>query len=130
MDRNIKVKLVDGKLVVDAGGNNRVRTDPHATKITWHLDGEVAQGAFLPVPAQGGKQPGFEWLEPTPPDGLFGDPQISQSGNALVLEDHHHSSKTDGVWFYRLAVELDGVTYSTSGVLRINMLGDPNIINR
>ena len=123
LDTSTGVNLLD---VVDNGGQNQVSQSPNATTISWNLTGVLTQGNFVPMTAA---EPGFEWIG-SPPDGLFGTPEISANGNSLSITDNHVDATTNGEWIYMLRVDYDGSVVSTTASLPRGTTTNPAIINR
>ena len=102
--------------VHDHGGGNQVPHNPLPTTITWQLINNLTQGHFLPVddPSQ---EPGFSWVDPVPPPGLFGPPTIGANGNSLSIIDNHLNDDTNGSWVYMLRVRLGKTVYTTTATI-------------
>lgn len=102
--------------VHDHGGGNQVDHNPLPTTITWHLINNLTLGQFLPMddPSQ---EPGFSWVGPAPPPGLFDPPTIGANGNSLSIVDNHFNDTTNNSWVYMLRVRLDKTVYTTTATI-------------
>jgi len=131
---NVKLKDVDGISVVDiddnGGGNNegnKVGQSAAAQTISWNLTGNLAQADFQ---AMTDSPPGFKWIT-TPPAGIFSEPQITNNGRQLEIDDTNCSAATSGSWIYQIAINLNGTIYvSQASTLPQGSIKDPVIINR
>ena len=114
--------------VADHGGENQVGTGNGAQTITWHLTGQLSAGNFVPIDAA---QPGFSWVQPCPPPGVFGTPSIGNNGNSLSITDTHVDSSTRGSWVYMLRVSYNNTVYSTTASTGLAAtVNNPIIINK
>ena len=132
MANNINVSLDDGSgsnrlNVDDNGGQNQVSQSPNPSTISWNLTGKLAQGNFVPMSSS---PPGFQWVPPGPPPGLFGPPTIGANGNSLSITDNHLDATTNGQWIYMLRVDYDGNVVSTTASAGVGgTTNNPIIIN-
>lgn len=132
MTNNINVSLDTSVIpnALDVHDHGHIHIDKHsfAQTITWNLTGKLNQGAFVPM---GNSPPGFQWIEPAPPAGIFGTPTIGSNGNSLSITDSHCSAESDGQWTYQLRVAYDGSVYETTATINgKDTIKDPVIINR
>lgn len=132
MANNINVTLdtsvTPNVLDVNDKGNNKVDHNTKPQTISWNLTGNLAQGQFVPMCDP---EPGFEWLAPVPPDGIFGTPTIGANGNSLDLVDNHADATSNGTWAYRLRVSLGDAVYETTDKIGIAAASNrPIIINQ
>lgn len=87
--------------------------------IAWELAGDAAAGALT----------SFRWLDPVPPDGIFGAPAFAPDGKRMTMTDLNDGPATSGVWTYQLGLELHGQAYSTRSTLPIDTNTNPSIKN-
>lgn len=117
--------------VEDNSGQNEVSQSPNPQTIRWVLNGNAAQGAFLPMDQD---PPGFRWCtspSPQQPNGPFSAPLVGAGGNSLTITDDHSSAASNGTWIYQIRVLLGGVVYMTTSSTGIGgSIHDPIIINR
>ena len=113
--------------VEDSCNANRFDANNIKRKIRWELDGNAAGGAFhlLAEP-----DPGFKWLEPLAPPGVFGKPELSDDRKQISVTNLHKNSGSSGTFIYQLWIEFDGMHYSTVAELGIRAATNPAIINR
>lgn len=128
---NLKVTLYTKEnpqyLDVDQKDNaNHVNQSPSAQTITWQLSGDAASGSFN---AQTDSKPGFAWIAPTPPAGIFGLPTLSQNGNEITMTDLNNSASTAGDWIYQLSATIGGVVYQSNKTSLTQQITDPTIKN-
>lgn len=109
------------------GRGNEVSQGPNAQTITWQLTGNAASGSFVPLTDS---PPGFEWVDPPPPEGIFGPPSLSQNGNQLTITDLNDDADTVGDWVYILRVEVGNQVYSTQTTSPKRTIIDPTIKNK
>ena len=98
-------------------------------KIIWEIDKNLNL-RFVPMTA---KEPGFSWLlPPTPPEGVFGPPEISKNDpKYLSIDDDNAKENSSGEWYYGLRAEdMNGKVYATIGILPIAVPKTPIIINQ
>lgn len=131
MPNNLKVTLYTKEnpryLDVDQKDNaNHVNQSPNAQIITWQLSGDAALGSFS---AQNATPPGFAWVDPAPPAGIFGPPALSQNGNEITMSDLNNSASTMGTWYYQLSATIGGVVYQSNATLITGNTTDPCIKN-
>lgn len=127
MANNINVTLNTNVLNIDDNGGTHVSKNPNPQTISWNLIGNLAQGEFVSMSAA---EPGFEWVPPLPPAGIFGTPQRGANGNSLDLVDNHSNDDSDGSWIYRLRASLNGCVYTTTASTGITSTSNnPIIIN-
>ena len=106
--------------VNETGNANEVKQDTKPQDIVWQLTGNAASGSFVSV---SGSNPGFEWVKPVPPAGIFGAPTLSPNGNQLTISDTNDrpctpsDPGTTGTFDYMLRAEVDGTVYSTIATL-------------
>jgi hypothetical protein len=93
--------------------------------IVWTLMGDAADGSFLPLQ---GPNPGFAWVPPPPPPGIFDRP-VLLAPNQLKICDHHTGPGTAGTWSYTLRARINELDYSTIPVLDADQNTNPRIKN-
>jgi len=109
-----------------SNGANHVNRSPNAQTITWQLTGNAASGSFN---AQNAAKPGFAWVNPAPPAGIFGPPTLSQNGNEITMTDLNNSASTAGEWIYQLSATIDCVVYQSNKTSLTQQITDPTIKN-
>lgn len=122
----LKVRLQSGLLEVDESGHANHIGRGEAT-ITWRLRRSCPnRGSFnaLDDPAH----PGFAWIPPLPPRGVFGQPRLANSGDRITISDTNDVASSSGEWAYRLCVTINSLPYSTTGIVPTNTT-DPKIKN-
>ena len=105
---------------------NHVSRGPNAQTITWQLNGNAASGSFN---AQNAAKPGFAWVEPAPPAGIFGSPTLSSNGNEITMSDLNNSASTAGDWVYQLSATIGGVVYQSNKTSLTETNTNPSIKN-
>lgn len=100
-------------------GANHIDRDPRPQTIAWELAGDAAAGALT----------SFRWLDPVPPDGIFGAPAFAPDGKRMTMTNLNDGPATSGVWTYQLGLELHGQAYSTRSTLPIDTNTNPSIKN-
>src|SRR3546814_10694324 len=128
---NLKVTLYTKEnpqyLDIDQKDNaNHVNRSPNAQTITWQLSGDAASGSFI---AQTASKPGFAWVDPAPPAGIFGPPTLSQNGNEITMTDLNNSASTAGEWIYQLSATIDNVVYQSNKTSITEQTTNPSIKN-
>ena len=114
-------------LDVDQKDNaNHVNQSPSAQTITWQLSGDAATGSFN---AQSATEPGFAWVDPVPPAGIFGPPTLSPNGNEITMSDLNNSASTAGDWIYQLSATIGNVVYQSNKTSITGQATDPTIKN-
>ncbi len=104
---------------VDQKGNpNHVPRHNKAQTITWHLHGNAATGSFE----------SFQWLDPQPDDGIFGEPS-GLGTKELDISDLNDSAASEGTWTYRLGITVGDGTYYTIADIPTNTTTNPTIKN-
>lgn len=78
--------------------------------ISWKLEGELKRGEFV---GQGDCRPGFEWLSWPPPADTIFDKANRPSNDKIDINVTHPDANSDGRWYYKLRVLLDGKVYET-----------------
>src|SRR4051812_4692003 len=114
MPNNLSVSLNQSttpwSVDVDQHGNgNEVDQSASPQTITWHLNGNAANGSFVSL---SDPNPGFAWVT-APPAGVFGTPTLSNNGNQLSITDNNPGPSSAGTWTYVLRVNVGGTVYST-----------------
>jgi hypothetical protein len=105
---------------VDEHGNpNHVDRSPLQQTIAWELEGDAHAGELLPV----------AWLDPPPPAGVFGMPELASNGKRMTMSDLNEDAATSGSWDYRLSLNLGGQQYSTRSTLPVGTNTNPSIKN-
>lgn len=100
LDKSTQPWTVD----IDQRGNaNHIARDRKRQTIEWALEGDAAKGQLQPL----------SWVDPQPPEGIFGIPQVSPDGHRMSMTDDNPDEASAGDWIYRLSLALDGETYST-----------------
>ena len=96
-------------------------------EIVWEIDRNV----HLTFVSLAASEPGFSWLDPAPPEGVFGPPIISiNDPKILSIEDNNTKENSPGSWSYCLRAEdKKGHVYTTCGTVRISVPPNPIIIN-
>ena len=112
--------------VNQSNGANHVQIGPNAQTITWQLVKNAAGGSFVALTE---KEPGFAWIDPQPPQGIFKDPAIGKGGKELTISDTNNSEKSKGEWTYVLRVNVGGTVYSTIYRAPIATNSNPTIRN-
>jgi len=105
---------------------NHVSRGPNAQTITWQLNGNAASGSFN---AQNAAKPGFAWVDPAPPAGIFGSPTLSSNGNEITMSDLNNSASTAGDWVYQLSATIGGVVYQSNKTSLTETNTNPSIKN-
>ncbi|MGB5939718.1 MAG: hypothetical protein WBG81_09825 [Rhodanobacter sp.] len=105
---------------------NHVSRGPNAQTITWQLNGNAASGSFN---AQNAAKPGFAWVDPPPPAGIFGSPTLSSNGNEITMSDLNNSASTAGDWVYQLSATIGGVVYQSNKTSLTETNTNPSIKN-
>jgi hypothetical protein len=105
---------------------NHVSRGPNAQTITWQLNGNAASGSFN---AQNAAKPGFAWVDPAPPAGIFGSPTLSSNGNEITMSDLNNSASTAGDWVYQLGATIGGVVYQSNKTSLTETNTNPSIKN-
>lgn len=105
---------------------NHVSRSPSVQTITWQLTGNAASGSF---DAQSDAEPGFAWVDPPPPDGIFGPPVLQANGNQLTMSDLNNSAGTTGEWIYQLSATVDHVVYQSNKTSLTQTNTNPSIKN-
>ena len=105
---------------------NHVSRGPNAQTITWQLNGNAASGSFN---AQNAAKPGFAWVDPAPPAGIFGSPTLSSNGNEITMSDLNNSASTAGDWVYQLSATIGGVIYQSNKTSLTQTNTNPSIKN-
>lgn len=105
---------------------NHVSRGPNAQTITWQLNGNAAAGSFN---AQNAAKPGFAWVDPAPPAGIFGSPTLSSNGNEITMSDLNNSASTAGDWVYQLSATIGGVVYQSNKTSLTETNTNPSIKN-
>ena len=124
---NVSLALQGGKSVLDVDdkdGKNEVGKGVGNATISWVLTDDLKRGNFLPVD---GNPPGFEWLDPKPPAGVFGEPEVGANGNSLSITDNNTIADE---WVYMLRVNYDGSVIGTQKTLPTGTINNPVIINK
>ena len=108
-----------------AAGGSQFAMDQYPRLLVWYLAGNLATGNFVPIsdPA-----PGFSWVLPFPPAGIFSSATVGRKGRLLWITNYYPDALGSGQWGYRLRVELAGVVYETVQPL-IEVPTGPIIIN-
>lgn len=132
MPNNLNVTLVPTTTPTAAdvdqqGKANEVSRSPSQQTITWQLTGNAASGSFV---ALDDPSPGFAWVSPAPPTGIFGTPDLSGNGNQLTITVLNNSASTVGTWIYVIRVKVGGTVYSTTSSLLTGTTTNPTIINK
>jgi hypothetical protein len=116
LDKSSSPWLVD----IDQQGNpNHIDRSPQLQTIAWELVGD----------ATAGKLSLLVWLDPAPPDGIFGPPELAGDGRRMTLTDRNDNPDTSGSWNYQLSLSLGGQTYSTRAILPTGTTTNPSIKN-
>jgi hypothetical protein len=128
---NLKVTLYTKEnpqyLDIDQKDNaNHVNQSPCAQTFTWQLSGDAATGSFN---AQSTTEPGFAWVDPVPPAGIFGSPTLSPNGNEITMTDLNNSASTAGDWIYQLSATIGGVVYQSDKTSITGQTTNPSIKN-
>lgn len=119
MDINLKVTFdkrpSPWQVDVDEKNNdNQIKRDKDAQVIRWKIQGNAKGASFLPIE---GDCPGFEWLPPVPPPGVFKDAKISSStdgvDDVLKIKDFNTDDKSKGEWYYLLRIKLGSEVYES-----------------
>lgn len=105
---------------------NHVSRGPSAQTITWQLSGNAASGSFN---AQDAAEPGFAWVDPAPPAGIFGSPTLSSNGNEITMSDLNNSASTTGTWIYQLSATIGGTVYQSKKTSITGQTTNPTIKN-
>lgn len=105
---------------------NHVSRGTNAQTITWQLNGNAASGSFN---AQNAAKPGFAWVDPAPPAGIFGSPTLSSNGNEITMSDLNNSASTAGDWVYQLSATIGGVVYQSNKTSLTETNTNPSIKN-
>ncbi len=105
---------------------NHVSRGPNAQTITWQLSGNAASGS---VYAQDAAEPGFAWVDPAPPAGIFGSPTLSSNGNEITMSDLNNSASTTGTWIYQLSATIGGTVYQSKKTSITGQTTNPTIKN-
>jgi hypothetical protein len=98
-----------------------------AQPIVWQLNGDAANGSFVPM---SDPSPGFSWMGALPRAGLFSAPVISDNGKKLTINDTNNGQNTSGSYTYALRVNLNGTVYTTITRLGRATNTNPIIINK
>ena len=107
---------------------NEVSRSPNAQTITWQLTGNAASGSFGAI--NDPTHPGFAWLDPVPPNGVFGAPELKSNGNQLTISDLNNSASTSGHWVYQLWINVGGTFYKSIPISLTLTTTSPIIINK
>lgn len=135
MPNNLQVTLDKStspwRLDIDQHGNaNHVARSLTTQTITWELTGDAASGAF---DSQSDAQPGFAWLNPAPPAGIFGDPALGSNNNnndnKMTISDLNNKESTTGTWTYQLSATIGGTTYQSAATTLTSTTTNPTIKN-
>jgi hypothetical protein len=122
----LKVRLKNGLLDVDEAGNGNQIGRGQSVTITWHLVDNAATGSFNAI---SGTSPGFAWIQ-SPPQGVFGTPELMANGNQIQISDDNTTSNSTGSWIYQLWATIDGKPYSTiASIPTVVTTTNPNIKN-
>lgn len=97
--------------VLRVTGNQYVDKSNSKQPISWKLDGDLKRGEFV---EQSDCRPGFEWLSWPPPAVTIFDKPIRANKDRVDIHDTHLDAGSDGRWYYKLRVHLDGQTYETA----------------
>ena len=115
------------RVSIDQAGNaNHVPRGTSAQTLTWRLTSTAATGFFV---AMDDPNPGFAWIEPKPPAGIFSEPVISQNGKQLSINDNNTSTSSVGEWIYVMRINVGGTVYSTIVALLRATTTNPTIRN-
>lgn len=96
--------------VLKVTGNKYVDKSNNKRPISWKLDGDLKRGEFV---EQTDCRPGFEWLSWPPPAATIFDKASRPSKDKVEINDTHPNAGSDGRWYYKLRVRLDGQIYET-----------------
>ena len=97
--------------VLQVTGNKYVDKSSNKQSISWKLDGDLKRGEFV---EQTDCRPGFEWLSwPNPAATIF-DKANRVTKDKVDIQDTHPDAGSDGRWYYKLRVRLDGQVYETT----------------
>jgi hypothetical protein len=129
MPNNLRVTLDESTtpwcLDIDqSNGANHVSRSPNAQTITWQLT--EASGSFN---TQDDPKPGFAWVDPPPPAGIFGPPVLQANGNQLTMSDLNNGAGTTGDWIYQLSATIDNVVYQSNKTSITGQTTNPSIKN-
>jgi len=101
------------------GDANHVERSLEPQLLAWELTGDAASGNLLAL----------QWLDPAPPEGIFGPPELVKNGQRMTMTDRNHGPDSSGSWVYRLSLALDGQQYSTRSILLTGTTTNPSIKN-
>jgi hypothetical protein len=105
---------------IDEHGNpNHIDRSPQPQTIAWELTGDAEAGQLSPL----------AWLDPAPPSGVFGDPEVAGNGKRMTMSDLNPDPATSGSWDYQLGLTLGGRQYSTRATLPVGTNSNPSIKN-
>lgn len=96
--------------VLKVTGNKYIEKSNNKQPLTWKLDGDLKRGEFV---EQTDCRPGFEWLSWPQPAGTIFDKASRTSKDKVDINDMHPNADSDGRWYYKLRVRLDGQIYET-----------------
>ena len=97
--------------VLKVTGDKYVKKSQNKQLIHWKLDDELKKKAEFVEQTE--CRPGFEWLSWPPPIAAVFDKAIRASKDKVSINDTHSSADSDGRWYYKLRVSLDGQVYET-----------------
>ena len=107
---NLDTTTTPWSVNVDDGNNaNHVAQGSAEQVITWQLNGNAANGTFMPLTDP--THPGFSWVGTQPPAGVFSKAAVN--GNTFTLHDLNNNANAAGTWTYRLCINVGGTVYTT-----------------
>jgi hypothetical protein len=102
MANSLQVTLNTSTKTLQVNASTVLNPDEEPQTIMWHLEDSAAGGTFLY----------FVWVQ-EPPPGIFGPFTSIRGSRWATLANLHVGDTSAGTWAYRLAVEINGITYWT-----------------
>ncbi len=94
--------------VDDEDEANFIEKHPDTQAVRWRLSGNAAGGTFNELTDP---EPGFKWIKPAPPAGVFSHVRLSRNKKEILIDDLNDGAASVGLWYYQLNATIGGVSY-------------------